>query len=202
MHAHANQTTTRPVRRPSERPGTDHHTVPMPRKRLWVAVPVALGTLALATACSPSYGGGTSSAASSASVPARAGAAAVVSTASTSVGTVLVGRTGLTLYDFANDTGGRSTCNGACADTWRPVAAPDPLPASLPGVPAALGSTMRNDGSTQLTISGHPVYTFQGDSGPGQTNGNGLTLNGGLWTAISRDGTSVAAGSSSTTTGY
>jgi hypothetical protein len=83
-----------------------------------------------------------------------------------------------------------------------PVAAPDTLPTSLPGVPAELGSTKRDDGTQQLTVAGHPVYTFEGDSKPGQTNGNGITLNGGLWTAVSPNGSPVAASSSSGMTGY
>jgi predicted lipoprotein with Yx(FWY)xxD motif len=199
MYAHESQTTL-PASTPSGPAGTERRTVRTSGRRRWVAVPFAMGTLALAAACSP-YGG-TSTAGSSASVPAGSATGAVVSSASTTLGTVLVSKTGLTLYDFANDTGGRSTCNAGCAETWRPVAAPDALPSSLPGVAAKLGSTVRSDGSKQLTVSGHPVYTFEGDSGPGQTNGNGLTLNGGLWTAVSRDGSPVAAGSSSTTNGY
>jgi len=82
------------------------------------------------------------------------------------------------------------------------VAAPEALPASLPGVPAELGSTTRTDGTKQLTVAGHPVYTFQGDSAPGQTNGNGITLNGGLWTVVSPQGSSLAAASSQSPTGY
>jgi hypothetical protein len=51
-------------------------------------------------------------------------------------------------------------------------------------------------------VAGHPVYTFEGDSKPGQTNGSGITLNGGLWTAVSPNGSPLAASSSSGTTGY
>jgi predicted lipoprotein with Yx(FWY)xxD motif len=49
--------------------------------------------------------------------------------------------------------------------------APATLPASEPGVTGKLGSTTRSDGARQLTVAGHPVYTFTGDSAPGQTNG-------------------------------
>jgi predicted lipoprotein with Yx(FWY)xxD motif len=190
MNAHRTPTTLH-VSRP---------TVPNGRRRTWVAVPIGLGALALAAACQP-YGG-TSNAASSASAPASAAAGAVVGPSSTSLGTILVNAEGRTVYDFANDTGGMSTCNGGCAQTWLPVAAPDSLPASLPGVPAALGSTMRSDGSKQLTVAGHPVYTFDGDSAPGQTNGEGLTLNGGLWTVVSPEGSAPAARSSSSAPSY
>jgi predicted lipoprotein with Yx(FWY)xxD motif len=107
-----------------------------------------------------------------------------LSARSTSIGTILVDGRGRTVYIFANDRTSRSTCDGPCATDWPPVAAPDKLPASLPGVTGRLGTTDRSDGSHQLTVAGHPVYTFTGDSAAGQTNGQGLTLNGGLWTAV------------------
>jgi predicted lipoprotein with Yx(FWY)xxD motif len=111
-----------------------------------------------------------------------------VSAQSTSLGKILVDGRGRTVYVFANDTANKSTCNGSCATDWPPVAAPSPLPKSLSGVTGALGATTRADGTRQLTVAGHPVYNFSGDSAPGQTNGQGLTLNGGLWTVVSPAG--------------
>lgn len=166
--------------------------------RRWIAVPFAMGALALTAACNP-Y---TAPSTAGASAPAPAATGAPIAAASTGLGTVLVNRQGRTVYDFANDTGSTSTCNGSCSETWMPVAAPATLPASLPGVPAKLGSTQRDDGIEQLTVAGHPVYTFEGDTAPGQTNGNGLTLNGGLWTAVSPQGTSPATGAASSGYGY
>jgi predicted lipoprotein with Yx(FWY)xxD motif len=72
---------------------------------------------------------------------------------------------------------------------------------SLPGVTGAIGPTARSDGTRQLTVAGHPVYTFTGDSTPGQTNGQGMVLNGGLWTAVSPAGAAVAASASSSNSG-
>ncbi|HTG42084.1 MAG TPA: hypothetical protein VK697_10790, partial [Methylomirabilota bacterium] len=99
------------------------------------------------------------------------------------------------------DTNGTSACIGACAANWPPVAAPSPLPTSLPGVTGQLGTITRQDGSSQLTVAGHPLYTFAGDSAPGQTNGQGKTLDGGLWTVSSAAGapvTSASAGGAAT----
>jgi predicted lipoprotein with Yx(FWY)xxD motif len=170
----------------------------MPRRRTerpWVAVPLTFAAAALLAACGgPSYGGGS---AASSSVPAPAATGALVATAATGLGTVLVDGNGRTVYDFANDTGTMSTCTGGCAANWHPVVAPDTLPASLPGVTGSLGETTRTDGTEQLTVAGHPVYTFQGDSAPGQTNGNGVTLDGGLWTAVSPAGSSVTGNTGS-----
>jgi predicted lipoprotein with Yx(FWY)xxD motif len=71
------------------------------------------------------------------------------------------------------------------------VPAPTPLPASLPGVTGQLGTTARDGGEHQLTVAGHPVYTFAGDAAPGQTNGQNQNLNGGVWTVLSGAGAPV-----------
>jgi predicted lipoprotein with Yx(FWY)xxD motif len=117
----------------------------------------------------------------------------LLSAQATSLGTILVGSSGRTVYEFANDSGGASTCAGACAANWPFVPAPATLPASLPGVTGQLGATTRSDGARQLTVASHPLYTFVGDSAPGQTNGQGITLNGGLWTAASPAGAPVTS---------
>jgi predicted lipoprotein with Yx(FWY)xxD motif len=92
--------------------------------------------------------------------------------------TVLTNSGGLTLYWFAPDTPTKSVCNGGCAAYWPPVRGP--LTAG-PGVTGRLGTITRADGSTQETYNGHPLYTYVGDSGPGQAHGNNLNLNGGFW---------------------
>ena len=160
-------------------------------RRRWVAVPLVVGAVVLVSACGSDGGssssGSTSSGSSSSASPSEA---AALNVRSTSIGDVLVDAKGATIYNFANDTGTASTCTGGCAANWPPVPAPDPMPTSLPGVTATLGTTTRDDGSTQLTVDGHPVYNFAGDSAPGQTNGQGVTLDGGLWTAVAPDGKS------------
>jgi hypothetical protein len=50
-----------------------------------------------------------------------------------------------------------------------------------PGVTGRIGTMTRTDGSTQATRDGRPLYTYIGDSNPGQANGNNVNLNGGLW---------------------
>ncbi|MBV9207825.1 MAG: hypothetical protein JO037_21035 [Actinobacteria bacterium] len=40
---------------------------------------------------------------------------------------------------------------------------------------------LRPGGTVQATYDGHPLYTYIGDSGPGQARGDNLNLNGGLW---------------------
>lgn len=91
---------------------------------------------------------------------------------------VLTDSQGHTLYWFAPDTNGKSTCYGSCAQYWPPVAGPAH---AGNGVTGTLGTVQRTGGGVQETYNGHPLYTYVGDSGPGQANGNNLNLNGGLW---------------------
>ena len=57
-----------------------------------------------------------------------------------------------------------------------------------PGVTGKLSALTRSDGSVQAAYDGHPLYTYVGDSAPGQANGNGLNLNGGLWHEVTTSG--------------
>jgi len=95
--------------------------------------------------------------------------------------TVLANGKGFTLYWFAPDTPTSSVCNGTCAAYWPPVTG---TPSAGPDVTGRLGAIRRADGSTQATYDGHPLYTYVGDTAPGQANGNNLNLNGGLWHVV------------------
>jgi predicted lipoprotein with Yx(FWY)xxD motif len=92
--------------------------------------------------------------------------------------TVLTNARGFTLYFFAPDTPATSRCYGSCAVYWPPVTG---AAAAGPGLPGRVGAITRTGGSRQLTYNGHPLYTYIGDSAPGQARGNNLNLNGGLW---------------------
>jgi predicted lipoprotein with Yx(FWY)xxD motif len=92
--------------------------------------------------------------------------------------TVLTNAKGFTLYSFAPDTPATSKCYGSCAVYWPPVTGAATAGSALPG---RVGTLNRTDGSEQLTYNGHPLYTYVGDSAPGQARGNNLNLNGGLW---------------------
>ena len=95
---------------------------------------------------------------------------------------VLTNAKGLTLYWFVPDTASASHCTGSCATYWPPVSG---KPAAGSGVTGTIGTIIRPDGTTQATYDGRPLYTYVGDSGPGQANGNNLDLNGGLWHEVS-----------------
>jgi len=110
--------------------------------------------------------------------PAPAAASGTLKTAKIGGVTVLTTIKGLTLYWFAPDTPTRSNCNGVCAGYWPPLTG---TPSAGPDVTGTLGTIKRSDGTIQVTYNGHPLYTYVGDTIPGQAFGNNLNLNGGLW---------------------
>ena len=109
---------------------------------------------------------------------AAAGAGVTLKTAKISGITVLTNTNGLTLYWFAPDTSATSKCTGSCTAYWPPVSG---NPKAGPGITGKLGTIKRPGGGLQATYDGHPLYTYIGDNGPGQAQGNNLNLNGGLW---------------------
>ena len=98
---------------------------------------------------------------------------------------VLTNADGFTLYWFAPDTATSSKCFGSCAAYWPPVIGD---PRAGPGVTGRLGMLSRGDHTVQATYDGHPLYTYIGDNGPGQANGNKLDLNGGAWYEVQVSG--------------
>jgi predicted lipoprotein with Yx(FWY)xxD motif len=129
-------------------------------------------------------GAGTATSASSSSSASTASGATLKATQVKGV-TVVTNAKGFTLYWFAPDTPTKSACNGACASYWPPVLGAQK---AGPGVTGKLGTIKRADGSTQATYDGHPLYTYIGDSGPGQANGNNIDLNGGFWYEVKASG--------------
>jgi predicted lipoprotein with Yx(FWY)xxD motif len=115
----------------------------------------------------------------------------VVSTASTSIGRILVNSRGHTLYMFEKDKNGKSHCAGSCSSFWPPLIAAGKLRAAAGAKTSLLGTTRRPDGRLQVTYKRHPLYTFVKDEKKGQTNGEGLTAFGGVWHAVSPAGAEV-----------
>ena len=165
------------------------------RSRTLLASVAALPLVALAVA-------GCGSASSSVSPPTtKDGRAATIGAANENLGKILVNSQGRTLYLFQKDSGTTSECTGACAANWPPLRANSP-PRIGGGANASLvASTMRSDGSRQITYNNHPLYTFVKDTRAGDTNGEGLTAFGGTWYAISPAGNQVV-GQPAGTGGY
>jgi predicted lipoprotein with Yx(FWY)xxD motif len=148
--------------------------------------------------CGSSSSGG-SSPPSSASASGSAASGAALKTATIGGVIVLTNAQGFTLYSFAPDTSTTSKCDGACAQIWPPLAGPA---TAGPGVTGKLGTITRPDGSSQATYDGHPLYTYTADTSPGQANGNGVNVNGGVWHEVTASGSAALAGSGNSGGGY
>ena len=165
------------------------------RNRWWAAglVAVALGGAACgSTSTTPAASGGQPSTAA----PSGGGgsSSSALTTAKISGAKVLTNSKGFTLYWFALDTATKSNCNGSCSQFWPPVKGPVTVPASVSG---KVGTITRADGSTQATYDGHPLYTYKGDTSPGQNTGNGVNASGGLWHEVTVSGAAPASSPSS-----
>jgi predicted lipoprotein with Yx(FWY)xxD motif len=110
---------------------------------------------------------------------------------STSVGKVLVGPNGRTLYLFTADKGGKSGCYGQCATYWPPLITKG-KPRAGTGIKAKLlGVTKRKNGKLQVTYRGHPLYFFLLDKKVGDIKGQGYVHFGGSWWVLSAAGTRI-----------
>jgi predicted lipoprotein with Yx(FWY)xxD motif len=111
-----------------------------------------------------------------------------VKLAQTSLGKVMVGPDGRTLYAFANDANGASTCTGKCAEAWPPLivdAGWEPGPELDDGI---FATTVRPDGTEQLVAGKWPLYYYAGDSAPGDVGGQG---SGDVWFVVDATGALV-----------
>lgn len=115
-----------------------------------------------------------------------------------SLGTVLVDANGMTLYHLDGETASKFVCTGGCTSAWPPVQSAG-TPNAGDGATGTLDTVMRPDGITQVTYDGLPLYTFSGDSKPGDANGQGVQ---GAWFAVTPDGKDAkASGGGGSTTG-
>ncbi len=167
------------------------------KRRSWALAVAGVAAVALAVAgCGGSYGGQQTASygAPSPTAPTESSGAASVGLASSKLGKILVDAQGRTLYLWEADTGTASTCSGACASAWPPLTT-EGQPVAGAGVSAAeLGTTKRQDGTTEVTYNGHPLYTFSGDSVPGQTAGQGSDGFGAEWYVLSATGNAIETG--------
>jgi predicted lipoprotein with Yx(FWY)xxD motif len=126
-----------------------------------------------------------------ASTPSSAGAVTIKTGPTSELGTFLVDADGRTLYLWKADTGSKSTCEGPCAQAWPPLTTDGAPKATGDAKASALGTTKRSDGSTQVTYNGHPLYLFQGDRNPGDTNGQNSDGFGAEWYVVDPAGNAI-----------
>src|SRR6266571_9381070 len=130
-----------------------------------------------ATTGGGAYGGGSTN--PSAPTTGGSNSSAVIQTATVTVKgqseTVLTNAQGLTLYYFTADSATQSAVSGNLAQIWPPqLFTGSGGPTSSTSLTGKL-SVQTDVNGNQVEYNGHPLYTFSGDSAPGQTNGEGIT---------------------------
>jgi predicted lipoprotein with Yx(FWY)xxD motif len=126
-----------------------------------------------------------------------------ISATQTSLGSVLSGPSGDTVYMLISAQGTPLPCTGQCLSAWPPVAA---TAGSSPQAGSGVSATLAVDSSVmQVTADGAPLYYFSGDNAAGQVNGQGIKSFGGVWYAVQSSGkaltsTTAANGAAATPT--
>jgi predicted lipoprotein with Yx(FWY)xxD motif len=156
-----------------------------------IALPLGVAALLLLAGCggddsSPSYGDSGSSGSTSAS--GGGGAATVAVADNPQLGEILVDGEGRTLYLFEKDESNESYCNGECATVWPPYTTKGGPKAGEGAEAAKLDTLKRDDGSTQATYNGAPLYLYANDTKAGEANGNELDQFGAEWYALQPSG--------------
>ena len=106
------------------------------------------------------------------------------------LGKILTTADGTTVYLYVPDAQGAPTCTDACAQSWPPLTVDDPAKVTGgAGVDATLLATAQHPtAGTQVTYNGWPLYTFKGDTKPGDTTGQGQ---GGVWYVLDPTGNAI-----------
>ena len=112
---------------------------------------------------------------------------------------ILVGPNGMTLYQFTNDTAGKSNCSGNCLVNWPALTVTQgTTPTAASGVTGKLGTIVRtDDGQSQVTINDMPLYYFKNDKAVGDANGQGV---GDVWYVVDATGNMIKTTAAETAT--
>ena len=152
---------------------------------------ISIAALALVVAaCGGDDAESTTTAAPAASTeaPTTAAPAGGLAVAASDLGDILVDGEGRTLYLFTPDVDGVSVCYDDCEAAW-PVFYQEDLGEPGAGIDAGLvGTAPRNDGTTQVTYGGWPLYYFAGDNAAGDSNGQGVND---VWFVVGPDGNGI-----------
>ena len=138
------------------------------------SAPSTAGTTPTTSSSGRYGGGGTTPTASSSGTLIKTATATVKGTSQT----ILTTAQGMTLYYRTSDVPPSTVCSGGCAGAWPPlVVSGSGAPTSTVSLSGKL-TVVADANGNQVEYNGHPLYTFSGDTGPGQTTGEGV---GGVW---------------------
>jgi predicted lipoprotein with Yx(FWY)xxD motif len=113
-----------------------------------------------------------------------------IATGDSQFGEILFDRSDQVIYLFDKEGSETSECYGACAEAWPPVLTKGDPQADGAVETKLLGTTERDDGSTQVTYGGHPLY-YYAHEGPGEVLCHNVAEFGGLWLVVEPGGDAV-----------
>ena len=150
----------------------------------------ATGALVLLAACGGSSSPSTSTIQSS--PPTSSAHGVTLTTHHGKLGTYVTDSAGRSIYLFASDQSGKSTCSGSCTQYWPPLTTTGPAKASG-FASGTVGTITRTDGTKQVTYDGHPLYYFVGDTSAGATTGQGSDNFGAKWWLLTPAGKAITS---------
>ena len=161
--------------------------------------------LTLAIACVAGAGGvlsGVASATSSKSaLVLKVENVSVTVNGKTSKHPVLVNGAGHAVYLLSGDSSTHPLCTSAsCLGSWPAVTTSAKRPLVGKEVTGKVG-IWSHKGINQVTINGHPLYTYLADSSAGEATGEGLTSFGGTWKVLNGSGVAPSLKASGSSTG-
>lgn len=111
----------------------------------------------------------------------------LITTAPSDFGQMLFDAKNQAIYIWESEESSTPECYEDCAEAWPPVLTDGAPTASGEVDSALLGTTKRQDGTTQVTYNGHPLY-FYAHEGPGEVKCHNVSTHGGLWWVVNPDG--------------
>ncbi len=121
----------------------------------------------------------------------RSPAGSVLSVRHTSLGEVLVGANGHTLYLFEGDRVNHSNLSAAGRMAWPAFTVKNAPKAENGTQSGKIGTIAASSGGRQVTYEGHPLYYFVGDTKPGTTHGQDLNDFGARWYVVAPSGNAI-----------
>lgn len=120
----------------------------------------------------------------------KAPAGTAIKVAGSDYGRILFDGSDQAIYLFDKERRARSECYGECAEAWPPVLTEGRPVARGGAQQSLLGTTEREDGTTQVTYDGHPLYYYIDDP-KGEVLCQNVFEFGGLWLVVAPDGEAV-----------
>jgi predicted lipoprotein with Yx(FWY)xxD motif len=114
-----------------------------------------------------------------------------ITVSSSQFGEVIFDGSNQAIYLFDKESSSTPECYGDCAVAWPPVLTEGEPVATGAAEQKLLGTTERDDGTTQVTYAGQPLY-YYAHEGPGQVLCHNVEEFGGLWLVLDAGGQALS----------